>query len=55
VLAIWSYPLWLILAGIISWAFFAFRWNKSAVALSAVFTLPMPALLLILIGANLIN
>jgi len=55
VLAIWSYPLWLILAGIISWLLFTFRWYKSAVVLSAVFTLPMPALLFRLIGANLIN
>ncbi len=46
VLAIWSYPLWLLLAGAASWLLLKFGWRKSALALSAVFTLPMPAMML---------
>jgi hypothetical protein len=43
VLGIWSYPLWLLAAGAISWLLFAFRHHVAAVVLCAVFTLPMPA------------
>jgi len=48
VIAIWSYPVWLLLAGMISWLLFYFRRNVSAVVLSAVVTLPAPALLVFL-------
>lgn len=53
VLAIWSYPLWLLLAGIVSWMLFAFRRHVAAVVLCAIFTLPMPAMLLVILLANL--
>ena len=46
VLAIWSYPLWLLLAGLGSWLLLKFGWRKSAIVLCAVFTLPMPAAIL---------
>lgn len=40
VLGIWSYPLWLLVAGVISWIAFAKGWRKTAVAIAAVFTAP---------------
>jgi hypothetical protein len=48
VIAIWSYPVWLLLAGIASWLLFYFRRNVSAVIVSAVVTLPSPVLILVL-------
>ena len=52
VLAVWSYPLWLLAAAGGAWTLYAFRWNWIAVGLCLVFTLPMPVLLLILILGN---
>ncbi|MBE2181133.1 MAG: hypothetical protein IAE97_11750 [Chthoniobacterales bacterium] len=49
VLAIWSYPLWLLLAGIVSWVLHFRGWNVTAVLVAGLFTLPVPAVL-ILIG-----
>ncbi|GAB4181495.1 MAG: hypothetical protein Fur0032_22590 [Terrimicrobiaceae bacterium] len=43
VLAIWSYPLWLLAAGVVSWFLLSLRKPKSAVALTFLMTLPMPA------------
>lgn len=43
VLAIWSYPLWLLLAGIVSWVLHFRHWNVTAVVITALFTLPVPA------------
>jgi len=45
VLGIWSYPLWLLLTAIASWLLFVFHHYKSAITLSVVFTLPLPAML----------
>jgi hypothetical protein len=52
VLAIWSYPIWLLLAGIVSWILFRFGRNVAAVVLSAVFTLRLLAILLLLFIGN---
>lgn len=41
--ALCSYPLWLLLAGLISWVLVKFGGNLSAVVLNASFTLLMPA------------
>ncbi len=41
VLAIWSYPVWLLLAAIAAWLCFAYRRYKTAVVIGGVFTLPM--------------
>lgn len=41
VAGVWSYPLWLLLAGIGSWLLYYKHYNRSAVILSAVFTLPL--------------
>lgn len=46
VLAIWSYPLWLVLAAAASWVLFAFRRYVTAVAVAVVFTLPALAIAL---------
>lgn len=40
VLAIWSYPLWLLLAAIASWVLFAFGRYKTAVVIGGIFTAP---------------
>lgn len=48
VLAIWSYPLWLLAAGIVSWVLYSRRWLVTAVVVAALFTLPMPAFLLLI-------
>lgn len=45
VLAIWSYPLWLLLAAAGSWILFSFRKYWAAVIVAIVFTLPIPILL----------
>ncbi|MGH8046828.1 MAG: hypothetical protein ACREKL_06245 [Chthoniobacterales bacterium] len=46
---IWSYPLWLLAAGILSWTLFAFRRYVTAVVISTIFTIPMTALMVILL------
>jgi hypothetical protein len=48
VIAMWSYPLWLLAAGILAWVLFAFRRYVSAVAVCGVFTLPVLGILLVL-------
>jgi len=45
---IWSYPLWLAAAGIASWVLLAFGRRVAAVIVAAVFSLPMPLLLLVI-------
>ncbi len=40
VLAIWSYPLWLLLAAIASWVLFRFRRYIGAVVVAGIFCLP---------------
>jgi hypothetical protein len=40
VAAIWSYPLWLLLAAIAAWILFACRCPRSAVVVAAIFSLP---------------
>jgi hypothetical protein len=55
VIAVWSYPLWLLAADAISWVLFAFRHHKSAVVLCAIFTIPLPALVLLVLAANAIH
>jgi hypothetical protein len=52
VLAVWSYPLWLLLAGGASWALIYFRKPVAAVLLGLIFTLPMPTLLLVMFLGN---
>lgn len=52
VLAIWSYPLWLLLAGTGAWILFVFRRYVWAVALCGLFTLPLPALCLAIAIVN---
>jgi hypothetical protein len=52
VLGFWSYPLWLIGAGILSWVLFAFRRPVPAVVVAFVFALPMPVLLGLMLVAN---
>lgn len=52
VLAIWSYPLWLLAAGIVSWTLYAFRWTKTAIGIAVAFALPMPVLLAVIVVAN---
>ncbi len=53
VIGIWSYPVWLLLAGIASWMLFAFRHFIAAVTVSAVFTMPVPVLVAVVLLANL--
>jgi hypothetical protein len=48
VIAVWSYPLWLLLAAGGSWLLYAFHRPIAAIILTIVFTLPMPVLLLVL-------
>ena len=45
--AVWSYPLWLLAAGIASWVLLAFGKRLSAVIVAAVFTLPIPLVLIL--------
>lgn len=52
VLAIWSYPLWLVLAGVAAWVLFAVRKHVAAVVVAGLVTLPVPLILLVLIGAS---
>jgi hypothetical protein len=52
VIGIWSYPVWLLLAGIASWLLQVFGRSIAAVVVCVVFTLPMPILLLLLVLAN---
>lgn len=52
VLAIWSYPLWLLLAAVVCWLLFVFRWYRTSVGIGLAFTLPMPLLLLVLALGN---
>lgn len=42
---LWSYPVWLLLAGIGAWVLWAFHKNAASVALAGFFTLPVPILL----------
>lgn len=49
VLAIWSYPLWLLAAAVACWLLFAFRWYRTSVGLGVLFTLPVPGLLLLML------
>jgi hypothetical protein len=48
VLGMWSYPLWLLAAAGLSWFLFLRRHPVAAVVVAIVFTIPMPALLLLL-------
>lgn len=48
VLAIWSYPFWLLLAGIASWTLYFRRWHTTAVLISLLFTLPLPVFVLVI-------
>jgi hypothetical protein len=52
VAGVWSYPVWLLLAGIGSWLLYLKQFNRSAVILSAVFTLPMLAFGVLLLAAR---
>ncbi len=49
---LWSYPLWLLFAGAGAWVLWAFHRNVPAVILAAVFTLPVPVLLGIILISN---
>lgn len=40
VLAIWSYPFWLLLAGAASWVLHLRGWHKTAAAIAVLLTLP---------------
>ncbi|PTX94006.1 hypothetical protein DB345_20800 [Spartobacteria bacterium LR76] len=42
---LWSYPLWLLLAGIGAWVLWAFHRYVAAVVLAVLVTLPVPILL----------
>jgi len=44
VLAIWSYPLWLIAADVVAWMFYAFRKRIIALVITIIFSLPAIAL-----------
>jgi hypothetical protein len=48
IIAVWSYPLWLLLAAGGSWLLYAFRHPIAAIVVAVIFTLPMPVLLLML-------
>lgn len=52
VLTIWSYPVWLVLAAAASWLLFYARWHKTAVGVAALFALPMPAIILLVMLAG---
>ena len=52
VLGIWSYPLWLLGAGAVTWTLYAFGWVRTALAVAVLFTLPMPALIAAIIIGN---
>jgi hypothetical protein len=52
VIAMWSYPLWLLAAGALSWILFACRRYVAAVVVSAIFTLPAVAAVAILVIAS---
>jgi hypothetical protein len=47
VIAMWSYPLWLLLAAIVSWMLFKFRRHVAAVVVAAILTLPALGLALL--------
>lgn len=49
---IWSYPLWLLAAGVTSWVLVFFRWSRTAVILGSLATIPMPAFWIVIILAN---
>jgi len=53
VIAIWSYPLWLIAAGVAAWLLFVFSRYKSAVTVAAIFTLPALAISALMAVASL--
>lgn len=53
VLGIWSYPVWLLLAGIASWLLFIFRKYTAAVIVAGIFTLPIPAFIIFIAAASL--
>ena len=53
VIAVWSYPLWLLIAGVVSWILFAKRRSGWAIALASVFTLPAVGMALVLLLAHL--
>lgn len=53
VLAIWSYPLWLLLAAIVSWILVALRRYKTAVVLEVLFTTPACLLALFILWSAL--
>lgn len=49
VIAVWSYPFWLLLAGVVSWLLLlVFHRPVAAVIVAAIFSVPMPMLLLVL-------
>jgi len=47
----WSYPLWLLGAGILAWVLFGFRRYVWAVVICGIVTLPVPVLVLIMVFA----
>ncbi len=53
VLAIWSYPLWLLLAATVSWILVALRRYKTAIALEILFTTPACLLALFILWSAL--
>ncbi len=53
VIAIGSYPLWLLAAGTATWLLFAFRRPRTAVGIAVAFTLPMFGMLAVLLLGNL--
>jgi hypothetical protein len=52
VIALWSYPLWLLAAGVASWFLLLRGRNLPALALAALFTLPLPVAMIVLGSAN---
>lgn len=55
VLAIWSYPVWLLLAAAGSWLLYRARWYISAVLLGVLFTLPLPVVAICVFASDLAN
>ena len=45
-IAIWSYPVWLGLAAVLSWVLFSKGWRAAALWVAFVFLLPFPAFFL---------
>lgn len=52
VLAIWSYPLWLLLGAVGSWLLLAYQKRLGALLLAGLLSLPVPVFFLIVVLAN---